>query len=141
MIEAAKPFKLKHLIPTEDWECQCLLQWAKVYRHQGLLLADYLVMIPNRVKLVGDLRQRAITMAIWKRCGFKAGASDYLLALPTPRYAGLWLEMKRTALSVTSDEQLEFQAKMRTAGYATAITKGWEEAKEAIQNYLPGGNP
>lgn len=132
------PFKLKHLIPTEDWECQSLLQWARVYRHQGLLLADYLVMIPNRVKLVGDLRQRAITMASWKRCGFKAGASDYILAIPIAPHGALWLEMKRTELSVTSTEQLDFQAKMRAVGYATAIAKGWEEGSAAIKAYLKG---
>jgi hypothetical protein len=131
-------FRLKHLVPTEDDECQNLIQWADYARHQGFRIADYLVMIPNRVKLVGDLRQRAITMASWKRCGFKKGASDYILAIPTPKYPGLWLEMKRTELSVTSEEQLDFQAKMRAVGYACAIAKGWEEAKEAINLYLHG---
>jgi hypothetical protein len=133
------PYKLKHLIPTEDWECQSLIRWAQYTRHNGHRIADFLVMIPNRVKLVGDLRQRAITMATWKRCGFKAGASDYFLAIPTDLSPGLWLEMKRTELSVTSDEQLEFQAKMRAIGYATAIAKGWEEAKEAVTAYLSHG--
>lgn len=128
--------KLKAPLPTEDDECRCLLQWAAVKRHNGLFLVDYLVMIPNRVKLVGDIRQRAITMASWKRNGFKAGASDYFLALPTLQHPGLWLEMKRTALSVTSEEQIAFQATMGAVGYACAICKGWEAAKDAIEEYL-----
>lgn len=130
------PFRLKHLIPTEDQECQSLLQWASMKRHNGHRLSDFLVMIPNRVKLVGDLRQRAITMAIWKRCGFKVGAADYFLALPTPKYPGMWLEMKRTEMSITSPEQRDFQAKMTAMGYFCAITLGWEMAKEAIEGYL-----
>lgn len=135
---AETPFKLKHLIPTEDWECQSLVQWAQHRKHNGCRLSDYLVMIPNRVKLVGDIRQRAITMATWKRCGFKVGASDYFLGIPTPKHPGLWLEMKRTELSVTSEEQIEFQSRMRAVGYATAICKGWEEARVAIIDYLSG---
>lgn len=130
------PFPLKHLIPTEDDECQSLLQWAAMKRHNGHRISDYLVMIPNRVKLVGDLRQRAITMNIWKRCGFKAGASDYILAIPTPKYPGMWLEMKRTELSVTSPEQVEFQDRMTAVGYFCAITLGWEMAAKAIEDYL-----
>lgn len=131
-----KALKLKAPVPTEDDECRCLLQWAQVMRHQGIYISDYLVMIPNRVKLVGDVRQRAITMASWKRSGFKAGASDYLLALPTTHYAGLWLEMKRTLLSVTSEEQTTFQERMRAVGYACAIVKGFEAAKSEIEHYL-----
>ena len=131
-----KPFALKHLIPTEDMECQNLVQWALHKRHEGKRIADYLVMIPNRVKLVGDLRQRAITMASWKRCGFRVGASDYLLAIPTKTHPGLWLEMKRTELSVTTEEQRTFQAIMAQVGYACAIAKGWEEARGVIEGYL-----
>jgi len=131
-------FKLKAPLPTEDDECANLIQWASLVRHKGLRLSDYLVMIPNRVKLIGDARARAITMNSWKRAGFKVGASDYILALPTFRYAGLWLEMKRIELSVTSEEQKEFQAKMIAVGYAAAICKGFDESKVAIENYLFG---
>jgi hypothetical protein len=131
-----KPFALKHLLPTEDDECQNLIQWARYTRHNGFCVADYLVMIPNRVKLTGDARERAMIMASWKRTGFKTGASDYILAIPTPRYPGMWLEVKRTELSVTSEDQVEFQDRMRKVGYFCVISKGWEEAKRAIEGYL-----
>lgn len=130
--------KLKAPLPTEDDECQCLLQWAEVARHKGFRIADFLVMIPNRVKLTGDIRQRAITMASWKRCGFKAGASDYILAIPTAKYPALWIEMKRTLLGVVSEEQAAFQAKMLAIGYAAVICRGWEAAKSQIEIYLEG---
>lgn len=134
-----KAFHLKAPLPTEDDECANLIQWASLVRHNGFRLSDHLVMIPNRVKLTGDARARAITMNSWKRAGFKVGASDYILALPTPRYPGLWLEMKRTELSITSDEQKEFQAKMRAVGYAAVICEGWESAKNEIELYLSQG--
>ena len=136
MSQSPNPLKLKALLPTEGDECACLMQWAAVRRILGHPLSDFLVMIPNKVKLTGDIRERAIIMASWKRTGFKAGASDYFLALPTRHHPGLWLEMKRTKLSVTSDEQISFQASMRAVGYACVIAKGWEEARAAIEEYL-----
>lgn len=128
--------KLKQRVPTESDEQQWLFQWANTQKHGGLRLSDLLIMIPNGAVLAGDARMRAMQMAKMKRIGFKVGVSDLFLAVPTPHYAGLWLEMKRTELSVTSTEQLDFQAKMRAVGYATAIAKGWIEAKEAIEAYL-----
>lgn len=128
--------KLKALLPTEDDECQNLVQWAGVKRHKGFLLLDYLVMIPNRVRLSGSPKERAMIMASWKRTGFKVGASDYILAIPTPRYPGLWLEMKRTELSVTTEEQIQFQSRMIAIGYCAKICLGWEAAKFEIERYL-----
>jgi hypothetical protein len=131
-----RPFKLRAPIPTEADECANLLQWASVTRHKGQRLSDLLVMIPNKVKLTGDARERAIAMNAWKREGFKAGASDYFLAVPTAQHGGLWLEMKRTQGAVTSAEQVTFQMRMREAGYSCALAKGFEQARAAIMEYL-----
>lgn len=133
-------FKLKHLIPSEDYECQCLMRWASFQRWKTYRLSDVLIMIPNGAYLGGDAKQRAITMGKMKRTGFKAGVFDYLLPIPTDVAPGLWLEMKRRQLGVISLEQSQFRQLMLELGWATAIAKGWEEAKEAITNYLPGGN-
>jgi hypothetical protein len=131
-----QPFKLKHLIPSEDSEAQCLIQWARVVRYEDRRLSDLLIMIPNGAYLGHDPKQRAITMARMKRCGFKSGASDYLLTIARGGYHGLFLELKRRSLSVTSTEQTEFQSLVQAMGYAAVIAKGWEEAKDAINEYL-----
>jgi hypothetical protein len=134
------PFKLKHLIPSEDSEAQCLIQWARVMRYEDRRLSDLLIMIPNGAYLGSDPKQRAITMARMKRTGFRPGVFDYLLAIPRVRgnraVAGLWIELKRRHLGVVSEEQNTFRLDMEALGWATAICKGWEEAKAAITEYL-----
>jgi hypothetical protein len=132
------PFKLKHLIPSEDMEAQCLIQWARVQRYQDKRLSDLLIMIPNGAYLGSDPKQRAITMARMKRCGFRSGVFDYLLAIPRGTYPGLWIELKRRQLGIVSEEQGLFKLDMESLGWKTAIAKGWEEAKEQIETYLQG---
>jgi hypothetical protein len=132
------PFKLKHLIPSEDYECQCLIRWAQLERFKGHRLSDLLIMIPNGAYLGGDAKQRAITMAKMKRTGFKPGVFDYLLPVSTDTAPGLWLEMKRRQLGVISLEQSAFRQLMLELGWQAAIAKGWEEAREAITGYLEG---
>jgi hypothetical protein len=132
-------FKLKAPLPTEDDEAQCLIQWAKTQRWKGKPLNSLVLMIPNGAYLGGDARQRAITMARLKRQGFRNGIFDFLIPIPRATSPGLWLELKRRQLGVVSLEQSQFQMAMLDLGWATAIAKGWEEAKDAISEYLRGG--
>lgn len=133
-----KPFRLEQLLPTEGDEAECLMQWASMRKHKGRIIRDYLIMIPNGAVLAGDLKQRAISMARMKRQGFRPGTFDYLLAIPVEPYPGLWVELKRQKLSVVSEAQYDFKQNMDVIGWATAICKGWDEAKTAIDNYLHG---
>lgn len=133
-----KALKLKAPLPTEDDECRFLLQWARLQTWSGWRISDLLVMIPNGAVLAGDARRRGMQMGKMKRTGFRVGVSDYFLAAPRGPYGGLWLEMKRRELSITSAEQKAFQEDMRGVGYAAAIVKGWEAAKDAIEHYLHG---
>lgn len=135
-----KAFALKELLPTEGDEACSLMQWAATQRYKGRRLTDYLIMIPNGAVLAGDARQRAIAMNRMKSQGFKAGVFDYILALPVAPYPGLWLELKRQKLGVVSEAQGLFKLHMEVVGWATAICKGWEEAKNAINDYLQGAD-
>lgn len=128
--------KLKALLPTESQEATSLIQWAHVRKHNGFRLSSLLLMIPNGVKLGGTVQQRCMTMARLKSQGFRVGISDYLLAIPIAPYAGLWVELKRRHLSVTSPEQTQFQLDMIAQGYQAVICRGWEEAKAQIDAYL-----
>jgi hypothetical protein len=131
-----RPFKLTAPIPKEGEEAVNLLKWAQVIRHNGTPLADLLIMIPNGAILAGDAKHRAMQMARMKRQGFKVGTFDYFLAIPTPLFHGLWLELKRTHRGRVSDAQREFDAWMQEQHYATAICEGWEAAAKTILGYL-----
>jgi hypothetical protein len=128
--------KLRQLIPTEDIESQCLVQWAKSKYWQGKRIADALILNAGGAYLGSDARQRAITMGRLKRQGFKNGVFDFFLAIPRAGFGGLWIEMKRKQGGVVSNDQVTFQYTMTDLGYKTAICKGWEAAKEAIEEYL-----
>lgn len=96
----------------------------------------------------------AIRGAKAKAEGVKAGVSDMLLPVPFVTNnanfdtdpglhdyhgwsfcAGLYLELK-VGSNTPSEEQLEFMADMREAGYAAEWAKGWEEAVLKICEYL-----
>jgi hypothetical protein len=121
-----------------------LVGWAKLRRlpdvphvEPGKKLGDYLFHIPN-----GGKRSKA-EAGIFKAMGVKAGVSDLMLALPLHGYAGLWIEFKAPFTSskdknYPSKEQKEWLARMKQAGYATAVCYGWYEAQEVIEKYLGG---
>jgi len=131
-----KAFRLKPPLPTEGDECAALLQWASVTRYKRWRLSDLLIMIPNGTKLFGTPKERAMQMARMKRLGFRPGVFDYLLPVPRGTSPGLWLELKRRQLGVVSEEQGQFKADMEALGWATAIARGWEAAKDEINLYL-----
>lgn len=134
----AAVLKLKAIIPIEDDEAKWLCQWARVQRWKQWRLSDLLIMIPNGAVLAGDARQRAMQMAKMKRMGFRKGVADYILPIPRGKYPGLFLELKRRSGGIVSDEQALFKLDMDVLGWATAICKGWEEAKDKINQYLHG---
>ncbi len=113
-----------------------MLQWASVTRYKRWRLSELLIMIPNGAVLAGNPKQRAVQMARMKAQGFRPGTFDYLLPIPRGTAPGLFLEMKRRELSVVSPEQSRFQMDMIELGWATAICKGWEVAKDEINLYL-----
>lgn len=76
--------------------------------------------------------------------GVKAGVADMFLpvamfpvgdgSVRLPQY-GLYLELK-VGYNKPSEEQLEFMADMRAAGYAADWAVGWLEARDKILAYL-----
>lgn len=119
----------------EDDHQKALMQWARNAKLQGILVADYLIAIPNggnrNVKEAARLKAQ----------GVKAGVSDLFLALPANGFSGLWIELKapRTATSKAgkpSQAQLDWLDRMAQVGYAAQLCYGWEAAKQTIQEYL-----
>jgi hypothetical protein len=109
-----------------------LLAYAKVKvgdDYEPLL--DYFIHIPN-----GGTRNVREGLSL-KQQGTKAGVSDYLLAYPTSKYAGLWIELKRNVkTAVVSKEQKKWINRMKRAGYYACVCYGANDAMVILQAYL-----
>lgn len=114
--------------PSEDAEQEAVMEWAAWSPHRKAL--KWLHHTPN-----GGHRSGA-EAAKFKRLGVKAGVSDLFLPHPVRPFHGLWIEMKRRHGGVLSDKQAEFLRDMANEGYATAVAKGADEAREIIEKYL-----
>ena len=124
--------RMKH---REDMEQCALMQWARITRHNGGVIADWLIAIPNGGK------RNAGEAARMKKQGVKAGVSDLFLALPAKRFHGLWIEMKAPETNTSpagklTQAQLDWLDRMASAGYAAKLCFGWQAAKDTITEYL-----
>lgn len=123
---------MKH---REDMEQCALMQWARITRHNGGVIADWLIAIPNGGK------RNASEAARMKKQGVKAGVSDLFLALPSKQFHGLWIEMKAPKTNTSpagkpTQVQLDWLYRMAAAGYAAQLCFGWHSAKDVITEYL-----
>lgn len=115
--------------PSEHDEQVTLFRWWRLQypKQERLLFA-----IPN-----GGARN-AVTGSRLKDEGVRAGVPDMLLAMPTERHAGLFLELKRQRGTKVSPVQSAMINDLARAGYAVAVCYGFEEARRTIQAYLAG---
>ena len=77
-------------------------------------------------------------MNAMKAEGLTPGAPDLILMIPKGGYHAMFLEMKAKGGKV-SDSQKEFMAAASSMDYKTVVCYGFDEAKEAITNYLQSG--
>jgi hypothetical protein len=123
---------------SESHEQVALVQFARLIRELRSIFS-----VPNGAHLKGNRIQRARQMSILKAEGLMPGASD--LVLPEPimfgpldpgECHGLYLEMKRTGKSVTSEEQVAFGQSMVDRGYEFQVAHGIDEGIEILTDYL-----
>lgn len=74
--------------------------------------------------------------AKFKRLGVKAGYPDFTLLLPSSRYHGLAIELKRKGKIKISPEQTFWINYLNSVGYSAHFAKGADEAIQIISNYL-----
>ena len=117
---------------TEHQEQVALVTW---FRLQYKQYKYHLFSIPNGAHLAGDARLRAIKMNAMKAEGLLPGVSDLMLMIPKNGWHGLWLEMKAKGGKL-SEAQKEFMGAATLMGYQAVVCYGFEDAKEAITNYL-----
>ena len=72
---------------------------------------------------------------ILKRMGVSRGVSDYMIAIPSGPYHGMFLELK-VGSNKPSEEQQKFLDDMTAKGYMAVCVWGYEAAKIAIETYL-----
>ena len=114
--------------PLEAEEQVKIFQWAKLVEGHKPQLKN-LYAVPN-----GGRRDR-IEAAHLKQQGVKPGVPDICLAYPSGVYHGLYIELK-VGKNKPSDLQKEWLRNLRAAGYMAIVCYGFEQAKEAIENYL-----
>lgn len=125
---------------SEDAEQMHLMRWAGImmdyHRNEPAWQAlDLLFHIPN-----GGARSKA-EGGIFKGMGVKAGVPD--LFLPLPRlsddimrtYCGLFIEMKAEDGKLSA-AQRQWLQRLSRKGYACAVCRGADEAKEVITEYI-----
>lgn len=115
----------------EHVEQSLLIQWAEMAKHRvpelGLLYA-----IPN-----GGHRHPAVAGKL-KAEGVKSGVPDLCLPVARGGYHALYLEMKAGPAARVSPNQTYWHAKLREQGCAVRVCYGWDQAREAIEQYLRG---
>lgn len=118
--------------PSEEVEQTCLFRWA-AYSSGAMPELRLLHAIPN-----GGLRSKN-EAARMKAAGVKAGVPDMLLPVARHGCHGLYIELKRQQGGRVSPEQLAWMGELARQGYACAVCRGWEMAKDAIVKYLQEG--
>lgn len=113
---------------TESQEQKQLIQWCRTDpRYQ------YLFHIPN--ESVGGqgwlVRNRQM--------GVKAGVPDLFYPVPAQGYHGMFIEMK-TKTGRISKSQAKWIKTLETVGYKCVVAHGWEEARDALINYMEETN-
>lgn len=126
----------KKPIQHEENEQKALILWAHWQPvppapdiEPAAKLADYLFAIPN-----GGARNKK-TAADLRAAGVKAGVWDLMLPIARQGFNGLWVEMKYGKNNLSSDQR-DWGARMRLAGYQTAVAWSQDDAKAAICRYL-----
>ena len=116
------------MIDTESGAQEMLFTWA-MWQQEGRPELKLLYHVPN-----GGKRDAKTGRAL-KRQGVKAGVPDLCLPVARGGYHGLYIELK-AGKNTTSPKQKEWINDLGQQGYYAAVCRGWEEAKETIENYL-----
>jgi hypothetical protein len=116
------------MIPTEHQEQKDLFRWVSAVQSR------YPHVVPFAIPNGGD-RHVAVGRKL-KAEGVRPGVPDIFLPVPTEKYHGLFIEMKRRKGSSVSLAQKAWMDVLNRHGYKAVIAKGWEQGATAIVEYL-----
>lgn len=117
---------MKKRTQHEALEQERLMLWLRT-RHRAVY--DLTFAIPNG----GSRNPREA--ANLKKTGVKSGVPDLLVAVPTRRFPGLFIELKAKGGTPTQN-QIAWLDRLADSGYAVVVCNGWEAARNAITDYL-----
>jgi hypothetical protein len=125
-------FRLTARRALEHEEQTALFAWARIEARRDARL-ELLHAIPNGMA-VSSIAEASRA----KRTGRKAGVPDLCLPIPSGRYHGLYIELKRTGGTPCDvrPEQSHWLEQLNGQGYRAVVAYGWEEAVETIREYL-----
>lgn len=121
----------------ESDEQKKIFKWAKDLE-QFIPEMALLHHIPNGQKLGGNAQQRMIRGKRLKDEGMKAGVPDICLPIPSGRYHGLYIELKKPSGGTVSSEQEKWLVALNLQGYLAVVCRGANEAIQTIEDYLDG---
>lgn len=119
----------KPIGPSEHQEQAAVISWWWLARNKYNLPHFALFAVPN-----GGARD-FITGARLKAEGVRRGALDLILAKPTQKYHGLFIEMK-VGSNKPTDEQAAFVAYLQQVGYCATVHWSSASAIAEIEAYL-----
>jgi hypothetical protein len=119
------------LYPLESQEQTMLFNWARLMENR---MPEFRMLyhIPN-----GGHRNKIVAAKL-KAEGVRSGVPDICLPVARLGFHGLYVEMKRRKGAKTTPEQKEWIDALGKQGYCAVVCYGWDEAREAIENYLTG---
>lgn len=124
---------------TEHQEQALLFSWAAMHERQYPAL-KLMYAVPNGAFMGGDTPQAKIRgiqrFNKLKSEGLKQGIPDICLPCARQGYHGLYIEMKRAKGGSLSPQQKEILAALNTEGYKAVVCRGFDEAREVIEEYL-----
>lgn len=121
---------MKTLIASEHQEQAALFEYLELEsgRHPEYRLA---FAVPNGARTSMSVAKKL------KAEGLRAGVPDVCIPIPSGKYHGMFLELKRLG-GKPSDVQMEWLEALRNQGYYATICEGWIAAKNEIELYLAG---
>jgi hypothetical protein len=115
---------------SEHDEQKALFDWAESMIAQGRIPElKNMFAIPN-----GGMRNKAVAVKL-KQEGVKRGVLDIFLAMPSPAWNGLFIEMK-DGDNVLSPDQREWKKRLEENGYRCEICRSWLAAARVLIDYL-----
>lgn len=115
--------------PLEHAEQVSLMTWA------NLSLGKYPELKWLHAIANGGLRSK-VTASKLKAEGVKPGVPDLMLPIARSGYHGLYIEMKRRKGTRPTPDQHAWIQGLSENGYMAVWSKGWEDARQIIVNYL-----
>lgn len=118
--------------PTEAQDCIQLLTWWRSQYPSNHPYHRLLHHSPNEGK------RSAFSGYFLKKMGMQVGWPDFQLAVPSPEYPGLFIEMKRITerKKPLPASQISMHRALRQQGYLVFVCYGFNEAHETIESYL-----